>query len=241
MKRLVWTVLTVGFLNAQCADAGWGLRFDVSRDGGATWQSSVDAAPGETISFRFGAYFDTSTKVSTLSGTGPVQTLCRFTGQNQVLGLAAGDVLQSLVTRTTNFHPNVIAVAGNVIGTSGPNSFASNLYLHGLPSKPVYYNPIYTGEIRISSDAAVRTLNLCNKQFGSGAVAGLTFFNGGYLPKQEIAAPIDNPNHLDVNAVINVVPAPGTLALAIAVLAAGRRRERRTVEGTGRAEAKSRG
>jgi len=228
MKRSVWTglisIIVVG--GAHRAEATWGLRFDVSRNGGATWESSVDAVPGDLISFRFGSYFDESTQVKTVSGTGPAQTLCRFTGQNQVLGMMASDIIQSLATRTSNFHPNVIAVAGNVIGTTGGNSFASNLYLRGLPSAPTYYNAIYTGEIRISSDASLRTLTLCNKQFGSGTIAGLTFFNGGYLPKQEIAAPVDHPNHIDFNAVIHVVPAPGTFALGIGALVVGRRRKR---------------
>ena len=229
MRAFVRSALTLAACGAHAASAAWGLRFDVSKNGGATWESSVDAQPGDVITFRFGAYFDSTTMVKTASGTGPVQTLCRFTGQNQVAGLAAGDVIQNLVARTTNYHTNVLAVAGSTIGTTGANSFASNLYLRGLPLTPTYYNAIYTGEIRLSDSAAVRTLTISNKQFGSGTIAGLTFFNGGYMPKQEIAAPIDNPNHVDIVASINVVPAPSPLVLGIGAVAAGCRRRRREV------------
>jgi len=209
------------------ASAAWGLRFDVSTNGGATWETSVNAQPGDVITFRFGAYFDPTTMVKTSSGTGPAQTLCRFTGQNQVVGLVPGDFIQNLVARTTNHHANVLAVAGGTIGTTGANSFASNLYLRGLPLTPTYYNAIYTGEIRLAESAALRTLTISNKHFGSGTIAGLTFFNGGYMPKQEIAAPIDNPNHVDIVASINVVPAPSALVLGLAAGAiCGSRRRR---------------
>lgn len=225
MNGLIRAGIAVLVCGAHGANAAWGLRFDVSKDGGQTWVATVDAMPGEVVHFRFGAYFDQNTMVKTASGTGPVQTLSRFTGQNQVAGLSGGDAIQNLVARTTNHHVSVLAVSGGLIGTTAATSFASNLYVRGLPFTPTYYNPIYTGEIRIGQDSLLRTLTLCNKQYGAGAVAGLTFFNGGYLPKQEIAAPLDHPNHLDMLASVRVIPSPGALPLAIgACIVLGRRR-----------------
>lgn len=219
--RAGFTVLMCG---THAASAAWGLRFEVSKNGGATWEAAIDALPGEVISFRFGSYFDETTLIKTASGIGPLQTLSRFTGQNQVAGLSADDAIQNLVARTTNHHASVLSVSGNLIGTTAATSFASNLYVRGLPLTPTYYNAIYTGEIRIGQDSTLRTLTLCNKQYGSGAIAGLTFFNGGYLPKQEIASPLDHPNHIDVLAAVRVIPAPGTLPLLLGASIALRRR-----------------
>ena len=209
---------------AHGATAAWGLRFDVSKNGGATWEAAVDALPGEVVQFRFGAYFDATTLIKTASGIGPPQTLSRFTGQNQIAGLTVDDAIQNLVARTTNHHVSVLSVSGGLIGTTAATSFASNLYVRGLPPTPTYYNAIYTGEIRIGQIAAPRTLNLSNKQYGSGAIAGLTFFNGGYLPKQEIASPLDPANRIDVLASVRVIPSPGTLPLMFGACIAIRRR-----------------
>lgn len=224
MSGLIRAGVAVLVCGAQGASAAWGLRFDVSKNGGATWEAAVDALPGEVVHFRFGAYFDETTLVKTASGTGPVQTLSRFTGQNQVAGLIADDAIQNLVVRTTNHHVSVVSVSGGLIGTTAATSFASNLYVRGLPLTPTYYNAIYTGEIRIGQDSSLRTLTLSNKQFGSGAIAGLTFFNGGYLPKQEIASPLDHPNHIDMVASVRVIPSPGALPVAIGASFAMRRR-----------------
>lgn len=64
------SVLISALLLSASAHAAWGLKFEVSSDGGATWTNSVNALPGQTIAFRFGGYFDVGTQVTSADGTG---------------------------------------------------------------------------------------------------------------------------------------------------------------------------
>jgi hypothetical protein len=229
MKSMLIAVAGAASLTA-AAQATWGLKFEVSTDGGATWQSSVNATPGETVTFRFGSYFsaDNSTSITTADGTGYAWALTRFTGQNQAAGLGAGDIIQNITLKTTNGNANVKSVTGNLIGTTAITSFASNLYIGGLPASPTYYDAIYTGEIVVSASAVSHVITMMNKQFGSGSTAGLTFYSSASLTSLQSAAPSGNsPARTDITATINVqaVPAPASLALlGLGGLVAARRR-----------------
>jgi len=212
-RRLILTVPIIACVICAChqAPAAWGLKFDVSTDGGATWRANVDATAGQVVMFRFGAYFDTTTIVSTPSGIGGAQAFSRFTGQNQVQNLGEGDVIQNVVRRTTDGNAALTVVNGNLIGTTSILSFGRILYLGLIPL--YYYDVIYTGEIKISTSSQPHAMTLSNKQFGSGTVQGLSFYKN-WLGPPDVGAPVDSPNHTDVLATINVIPSPASFALA---------------------------
>ena len=63
---------------AACAD--WGLRYEVSPNG-VSWGPAITVAPGGTVYFRMGAYFDLGTQVTTSGGNGTAVVLGRVAGQ----------------------------------------------------------------------------------------------------------------------------------------------------------------
>ncbi|MGH7242625.1 MAG: hypothetical protein ACREJD_04340 [Phycisphaerales bacterium] len=232
MKSLFAGAIAALAMLAESAGAAWGLRFDVSTDAGATWHSSISIKVGQIATFRFGAYADASTMVSSTSGTGIAHTLARFVGQNKVDGMGDFDKIQNLVRTTTNGNAAVLAISGNLIGTTARTSFASNLYVHGIPATRNTYTPIYTGEIAIAAATGpARTMTIMSSSFGADSLSGLTFFNGSQLQKQESGAPIQPPAREDINATIEVldstvtVPVPASI-IPLALLLAARHRTR---------------
>ncbi|MFO0860757.1 MAG: hypothetical protein U0570_09395 [Phycisphaerales bacterium] len=226
MKSMISAVVGVAGL-AAASNAAWGLKFEVWN--GSSWVSSVNAVQGDVVKFRFGSYFDANSAptITTADGTGTAQALTRFTGSNQATGFAAGDVFQNVVRTISSGNPALIQVAGATIGTSAVTSFGSQLFLAGLPDPAETYKEIYTGEVKIGADVNARLITIKNKTFGSGATAGLTFYNSASPVNKQSAAPSGGSDRVDLNATINVlaVPAPGALALVgLGGLVAARRR-----------------
>ncbi|MGH7244556.1 MAG: PEP-CTERM sorting domain-containing protein [Phycisphaerales bacterium] len=224
MKSMLAAVVGVAGLAAG-ANAAWGLKFEVSTDGGATWSDHASAAAGDVVKFRFGAYFDAASppQITTADGTGTAQALTRFTGSNQSTGFVAGDVFQNVVRTISSGNPALIQVAGSTIGTTAVTSFGSQLFLADVPFET--YKQIYTGEVKIGADNTVRDIVIKNKTFGSGNTAGLTFYNSASLTNKQSAAPSGGSDRLDLNATISVIPAPASLALVgLGGLVAARRR-----------------
>ncbi|MBX3379802.1 MAG: PEP-CTERM sorting domain-containing protein [Phycisphaeraceae bacterium] len=223
MKSMIAAVVGVAGIAAG-ANAAWGLKFEVW-DGGA-WVSSVSAAAGDVVKFRFGAYFDPNSApvITTADGTGTAQAMTRFTGSNQATGFAAGDVFQNVVKTISSGNAALTQVAGATIGTTAVTSFGSQLFLADVPFEP--YKEIYVGEVKIGADNSVRSIEIKNKTFGSGNTAGLTFYNSASPVNKQSGAPQSGgPGREDMIATIRVVPAPGSLALlGLGGLVAARRR-----------------
>lgn len=185
--------------------AQWGLRFEVSKDGVA-WSSSVKANAGETVKFRFGAYFSPMTKVTTADGTGNAIAMNRFTGQNQVLGMAAGDSIQNVQAAIQAFNASLLSVSGNLIGTTATTSFGAQLLLNLAPyaATPEFERPIYTGEIHVGSDSTYRQITISNKQFGSGTTPGLTFYHDLSIANRQSGKPDNAGAQVNFNATVIV-------------------------------------
>ncbi len=187
-------------------EAAWGLKYQVRRTPTDAWTDTVNAAPGETIYFRFGSYFDIGTKVTVADGQGNAVALARFTGSNQWTGFAAGDVINQPITRTiSSGNAALVAITGSTIGGTAVTSFGSQLFLGPLPDPPETYREIYVGSIHIGDDPSARTLTFKNKTWGSGATKGQTFFTDSSPNNKQSAAPDDSPNHTDMNATVNVI------------------------------------
>lgn len=223
MKSMISAVVGVAGL-AAASNAAWGLKFEVWN--GSAWVSNVDVnAAGTIVKFRFGAYFDVNSAptITTADGTGTAQALTRFTGSNQATGFVAGDVFQNVTRTISSGNAQLIQVAGATIGTTGVQSFGSQLFLADVPLEP--YKEIYVGEVKIGNDLTGRTITLKNKTYGSGATAGLTFYNSASPVSKQSAAPSGGSDRADILATITVVPAPGALALVgLGGLVAARRR-----------------
>jgi uncharacterized protein (TIGR03382 family) len=210
-------------LASSVTQAAWGLKFEVSPDGGATWTNAVNALPGQTIAFRFGGYFDVGTKVTTADGTGNAMALNRFTGSNQFTNFGMGDMFQNLVRTATSGAQSITGTSGGTIGTTAISSFAGQLLLT-LPSTPETYYQIYRGEIKVSSaNFTPRVLTFKNKTFGSGSTKGLTFYHDASAANKQSGQP-DEPR-TDLEASIHVIPTPSSLAvLGVAGVLLRRRR-----------------
>ncbi|HEX8877591.1 MAG TPA: hypothetical protein VF777_12645 [Phycisphaerales bacterium] len=204
------------------ASAGWGLKFEVSSDGGGTWTHAVNALPGQTVAFRIGAYFDVGTKITTADGTGNAAATNRFTGSNEVTNLGAGDSLQNVVRTASSGSTTIVQISGGTIGTTSITSFAGQLIIGPLPDPPQTYFQLITGELKVVNGAA-RVMTLKNKTFGSGATKGLTFYHDGSPSNKQSAQP--ETARTDQEATINVIPGPGGLALlGVACVMARRQR-----------------
>jgi hypothetical protein len=226
MKSMIAAVVGLAGL-AAAANAAWGLKYEVSNNGGATWSSSVIAAPGDVIKIRFGAYFDAGTSITTGDGTGNALALNRFTGSNQVTNLGAGDMLQNAVRTSSSGNPALTQIAGGTIGTTAVTSFGGQLLLDlsGFVGNPQTYYQIMTAEVKVVS-GTVRTMVWQNKTFGSGNTKGLTFYHDASLANKQSDAPNSSaPSRSDMVAEIRVIPTPASMALiGLGGLVAARRR-----------------
>ena len=223
MKSMIAAVVGIAGL-AAAANAAWGCKFEVWD--GAAWVSSVNAAPGATVKFRFGTYFDAGTQVTTGEGTGNALALNRFTGSNQFSNFGAGDSFAALVRTSGAGNAALLATSGGTIGGTGITSFGGQLVLDLSPFQgaPQTYLQIYTGEIKLSvANLALRTLVFSNKTSGSGTTKGLTFYHDASLTTKQSGEPASG--RADITASINVIPTPASLALiGLGGLVAARRR-----------------
>ncbi len=221
MKSMIAAVVGIAGL-AAAANAAWGCKFEVWD--GAAWVSSVNVAPGATVKFRFGTYFDAGTQVTTGDGTGNALALNRFTGSNQFSNFAAGDAFQAITRTSTAGNNALTATSGGTIGGTGITSFGGQLLL-SLPGAAETYYQIYTGEINLGdANLALRTLVFSNKTFGvSTTTKGITFYHDGSPNNKQSGQP--ETGRADITASINVIPTPASLALiGLGGLVAARRR-----------------
>lgn len=226
MKSMIAAVVGIAGL-AAAANAAWGLKYEVFDNATSSWTSSVNAAPGDVIKIRFGAYFDAGTKVTTGDGTGNALALNRFTGSNQVTNLGAGDAIQNLVRTASSGNPALTQISGGTIGTTAITSFGGQLLLDlsGFVGNPQTYFQIMTGEVKVVA-GTVRSMVFKNKTYGSGNTKGLTFYHDASIANKQSGEPdTANGARTDLEASINVIPTPASMALiGLGGLVAARRR-----------------
>lgn len=220
MQAFIFAVAAVAAVSST-ARAAWGLRFEVSSDG-VNWVSSISANQGDVIKFRMGSYFDVGTKITTPDGTGNALALRRFTGQTCVDGFGANDAIQNLTVSVNNNGAAFRTINGNLIGTTSSASFAQQFSLDPLPAQPVLYLELFKAEIVVGVGVP-RLMTVMNNSFGTDLVPGLTFFHDASRANQQYAAPSDPLDRTDINATIQVIPAPATL-IPFALLIRSRRR-----------------
>lgn len=210
-KHIISAVLFCSF--SAIASGAWGLKFEVWD--GSSWVSNVVADPGSVVKFRFGAYFDPDSPpvITTADGTGTAQALTRFTGSNKATGFAAGDVFQNVVRTITSGSSAIVTINGSIIGTTAVTSFGSQLFLGDVPFEP--YKEVYNGEIKLSATfLAPRVITIMNNTFGSGSTPGLTYYNSASPVNKQSGAPqAGGPGRIDMNATIEIIPAPASLAI----------------------------
>ena len=217
------SVLISALVLSASAHAAWGLKFEVSSDAGATWTNAVNALPGQTITFRFGGYFDVGTKVTTADGTGNALAVANFVGSLHFTNFAPGDLFQSVVRTASSGDSTLSGTTGGTLGSTAPWSRAGQLLLT-LPSEPQTYYQMLRGEFKLSSaNFTPRVLTFKNKTFGSGLSKGLTFYHDASPTNKQTGQP-DEPR-TDLEASINVIPTPASLTvLGVASVLLRRRR-----------------
>lgn len=198
--------MVVSSLAGTVASANWGLKYEVSTDG-ITWKPVVAAAPLAQVHFRMSAYFDIGTKVQTADGIGDAVVFSRFTGQQQITGMVAGDVIGSMQRLTPQGNSALLTVSGNLIGGTSVTSFATNLLLNLNPyiASPLTETAILRGVVTVGTDATTRTLVVKNNVFGVGtSMPGLRFYSSLSGSSLLAAAPIDTAARSDILGTILV-------------------------------------
>lgn len=198
--------LFLSSLAGSIASANWGLKYEVSTDG-ITWKPVVAAAPLAQVHFRMSAYFDLGTKVQTSDGIGDAVVFSRFTGQQQITGMVAGDAIGSMVRLTPQGNAALLTVTGNLIGGTSITSFATNLVLNLNPyiASPMTEMGILRGIVTVGTDPTTRMLVVKNNLFGSGtSMPGLRFYSSLSGSSLQAAAPIDTAARSDILGTILV-------------------------------------
>lgn len=211
----LWLIFSLLLGPWACAAGTYGLRYEVSLDG-TNWNTELSAPPGALVYFRMSAYFGPDVTVMSADGLGTAVAVGRFTGSQQMVGFAGGDLFQNLVRVAPTGNPALTSISGSgVIGTTAVTSFASQilLSLDGFLEVPQYTFYILRGELKLSSTLQPRSLTISNKTFGSGNTPGLTFYHSGSPINRQTAKPEDTNTRVDINATINLAtggcPGPG--------------------------------
>lgn len=199
--------LIVSWLCTVSALAGnqFGLRYELSTDG-ANWVPALSVSPNTVVKFRMSSYFEPGVQIETPDGIGDALALNRFTGSQQVLNLAAGDVIRNVVRRATAGNAAFVSVSGSTIGTSAITSFAGQLLLDLTPllTQPETELVLMEGEIVVGPSALARSLVLGNKTFGSGTTPGLRFYHAESLANKQFGPPAAGSVRADQNATITI-------------------------------------
>lgn len=223
MKNGFVLAIAVAGLAASAQAASYGLLFEVSGDGGMTWSQNlnVDVTSGsKNVNFRISAYFQDGV---TVNGNQAV-AFNRFTGSNLITNWGSGFAGDQLLSYTRDVPQGNAAIlsssqtpGGRVLGNGTALSFASQILL-ALPATPTYVTQILSGQIKIGNNvpgAFVRTISLQNN-----SLSALNFYGAGSTTAGPALGDL-----VHSTAVINVIPAPASLALVgLGGLVAARRR-----------------
>ncbi|MBL8875505.1 MAG: hypothetical protein JNM86_06885 [Phycisphaerae bacterium] len=192
------------------AHGAWGLKYEVSPNG-ISWGPAIVVAPGGTVYFRMGAYFDLGTQVTTAGGNGTAVVLGRVAGQQIITNTIVG---QDFASELTRFVPsqgisflNVSNTAsGILIGSTAATSYGYNnqLNIDSYLEVPEPSTLVFKGKLAIGADPTPRTFTFRNNIFGTANEPGMRFYNDVPGSPLLLGTPIDSPNHTDFNATIQV-------------------------------------
>lgn len=240
MKTFVLGLTAIAGIAAS-ANAAWGFKYQFSTDGGATYGAlrSVDVSGGDVnVKFRVVAYADPDTNVNANGGAGPAVAYARYTGSEKLTGwgsAANGDALVGLMTRGqltsggTTYLNNSLSAGNMILGGTTATSFASQLLLSGslaayCPSSggnPQLEWVIRTGEMKVGQLGGTREITFGNNTRSTNTWYRDLLING----VQDVNTAAPDGSATDVGGVLQVVPAPGSLALiGLGGLVAARRR-----------------
>ncbi|MBS0187685.1 MAG: PEP-CTERM sorting domain-containing protein [Planctomycetes bacterium] len=240
MKNFVLGLTAVAGIAAS-ANAAWGFKYQFSTDNGATWSSnaSVDVSSGDkNVKFRVLAYADPGTIVNATGGPGQAVAFARITGSEKLSGWGSasnGDALVGVMTRgdLTNgnaaYTTSSLSAGNTILGNTTALSFASILLNSGqlaayCPSSggtPDLEWVIRTGEMKVGQLGGTRVIGFGNNQRTTNTWYRDLLNNG----VQDVNTGAPEGQASDVNGSLQVVPAPGALALVgLGGLVAARRR-----------------
>lgn len=194
------------------AHGAWGLKYEVSPNG-ISWGPAIIVAPGGTVYFRMGAYFDLGTQIMTSGGAGNAVIFGRLAGQQIITNAITGqDIASELKRSVSSGGPAFLNVSntasGILIGTANAASWAGNTMSAG--SLSLYLeNPepsmlVFNGKLAIGASTTPRTLTFRNNLFGTSNEPGLRFYNDVPISPIELGAPIESSARTDLNATIQV-------------------------------------
>lgn len=239
MKNFVLGLTAIAGIAAS-ANAAWGFKYQFSTDGGATYGAlrSVDVSGGDVnVKFRVVAYADPGTVVNAINGPGPAIAFNRYTGSEKLFGwggAAAGDALISqnrgeMTQNGTTYLVSSFSAGNTVLGNTVATSFGSELQFPGTitqyaPSSggtPKLEWVIRQGEIRVGQLGGTRTITFANNQRTANTWYRDLLLNGS----QDVNSAAPDGSATDIGGTLEVVPAPGSLALiGLGGLVAARRR-----------------
>ena len=228
MKKTIAALVAVaGFATA--SQAVYGLKYEVSKDGGTTWSSNVSANAGDTITFRVLAYHDGTDQVSSTNpppgGSGTTRSVARHTGSHKITNWDASDTLGawnfSLPQGNNAFKATSDSSGSKILGTAGNAASFTSILLTAGPRPYIAEQELARGSFTIGAGNQNRTMLVQNNTFGAGASAGLNFYFSDTVANS--AAPSGAPVNIDAS--VRVIPTPGALALVgLGGLVAARRR-----------------
>lgn len=194
------------------ANGDWGLKYEVSPNG-ISWGPAIVVAPGGTVYFRMGAYFDLGTQVMTSNGAGNAVVFGRVAGQQIITNTINGQDFAFEMTRSVSSGGAPFLLVSNtasgiLIGSTGVASWAGNLEFAGsLNFYLEYPEPsmlVFRGKLAIGTNTTPRTFTFRNNLFGTNNEPGLRFYNDVPTSPIELGAPIDSSSRTDLNATIQV-------------------------------------
>lgn len=239
MKNFVLGLTAIcGF--AAAANAEWGAIYQFNTGSGWVNNAAVDVSGGNVnVQFRVVAYVSAGTIIDATGGPGPAAAFNRYVGSERLsnFGGVAGDGLsaqtrgQMTQSGGTYLSSSLNAGVNTILGNTQPTSFASQLLFSGTlaqycPSSggtPVLQWTIRTGTMTVSQLGGTRTITFGNNQ-RTGSTWYRDLFNAD-TGQQDVNSANPSGSATDIGGTLEVVPAPGSLALlGLGGLAVARRR-----------------
>ncbi len=248
MKNFVLGLTAIAGIAAS-ANAAWGFKYQFSTNGGVSWGSnrSVDVSTGDkNVMFRVVAYADPGTIVNANNGPGQAVAFARLTGSEKMSNWGSasnGDGLVGLMTKGaltqggTTYLSSSLSSGNTILGGTTALSFASQLLTSSVlaaycpsatdingnptPGTPQYEWVVRTGTMKVGQLGGTRTITFENNQRTQSTWYRDLNING----TQDVNSAKPEGSASDVAGSLDVVPAPGALALVgLGGLVAGRRR-----------------
>ena len=230
MKTIAALIAVAGVATA--AQAAYGLKYEVSKNGGAWTSSITDAAAGDVISFRISAYH-TGDVLATNGAT--LSRVSRHVGSHKISNWdssdASGAYAFQLPQGNALFNAQSTSGSNRIFGTANnAGSFTAFVSTAaGDRSTVVLSTILAAGSFTIGGGNLNRVMTLSSNSYGAGLADGSTSANPVgltfYTTSGDATARIPAGQRSDLNATVTVIPTPGSLALVgLGGLVAARRR-----------------